>query len=82
MNNITITTRELWSLTITAAVVSFIVGVVLFALIASLFILPARDAESTQRVKSAYAKGAMLKISASKARCDSWKLKNGKAVCE
>jgi hypothetical protein len=81
-NTITLTPREFFSFCIIGAIVSFTAGVALFAIFMALVVLPNRDAETLQRVESAYVKGAMVKIAASKARCQQWELKSRKAVCD
>jgi len=79
---ITMTPREWRAYTILCAVIAFAAGVVLFGLVVALVILPTRDAEAAQRIESAYARGAMVKIAASKARCQQWQLRAKEAVCE
>jgi hypothetical protein len=80
-NTIVLTQREFFSYCIIGAIASFTAGVALFAIFMALVVLPNRDAETLSRVESAYVKGAMLKIAASKARCQQWELKQRKAVC-
>jgi len=81
-NTITLTPREFFSFCIIGAIVSFTAGVALFAIFMALVVLPNRDAETLRRVESAYANGAMVKISMSKARCQEWSLRANRAICE
>ena len=79
---IVMTPREFWSMTIAAVLIAFVAGVTIFGVFAAVVLMPNRDTEAAQRVESAYARGAMIKIAASKARCQQWQLTNRKAVCE
>ena len=82
MTTIELNPREFWSLAIGGAILCFIAGVILACLVVAVVVLPVRDNEATDRIDSAFAKGAMLKIAASKARCQQWELKARKAVCD
>ncbi len=81
MTTITLNPREFWSLAIGGAILCFTAGVILACLVVAVVVLPLRDDDTSRQVESAYAKGAMLKIAASKARCQQWELKHRKAVC-
>ncbi len=82
MTTITLNPREFWSLAIGGAVLCFVAGVLMACLTIALFVLPMRDNETSQRVESAFVKGAMLKIAASKAKCRVWELRQRAAVCD
>lgn len=81
-DTITLTPREFFSFCIIGAVACFTAGVALFAIVMTLVVLPNRDAETLQRVESAYIKGAMLKISSTPYRCQSWAIRKDRVVCE
>ncbi|MCA3064014.1 hypothetical protein [Aquidulcibacter sp.] len=82
MTTITLNPREFWSLAIGGAVLCFVAGVLMACLTVAVVVLPLRDTQADQRVESAFTKGAMVKISAAKARCQQWELKARKAVCD
>ncbi|MFN8704137.1 MAG: hypothetical protein ACK51V_00435 [bacterium] len=82
MTTITLNPREFWSLAIGGAVLCFTAGVILACLVVAVVVMPLRDHEASQQVESAYAKGAMLKIASSKARCQQWELRNRRAICD
>ena len=79
MTTITLNPREFWSLAIGGAVLCFTTGV---CLTVAVFLLPLRDTQTEREIESAFAKGAMVKIAASKARCQQWELKAKGAVCD
>ena len=78
MTTITLNPREFWSLAIGGAVLCFTAG----CLTVAVFLLPLRDTQAEREIESAFAKGAMVKIAASKARCQQWELKAKGAVCD
>lgn len=82
MTTITLNPREFWSLAIGGAVLCFIAGVLMACLTVAVFVLPLRDTQAEREIESAFAKGAMVKIAASKARCQQWELKAKGAVCD
>lgn len=74
--------REFWSLLVAASIACMIAGVLACGLFVLLVLDPLRTANTAQAVSSAYAKGAMVKIAASPARCQQWELRQRRAVCE
>ena len=63
-------------------VVCFVVGVFCACLLMAVYVMPMREDETQRRVDSAYVKGAMIKISAAKTRCQQWAIRSGRAVCD
>lgn len=82
MTTITLNPREFWSLAIGGALLCFGTGALIACLTIAVFVLPLRDTHTEREIESAFAKGAMVKIAASKARCQQWELKSRKAVCD
>lgn len=81
MTTITLNPREFWSLAIGGALLCFTAGVLMACLTVAVFVLPLRDTHTEREIESAFAKGAMVKIAASKARCQQWELKSRKVIC-
>jgi hypothetical protein len=73
---IVMTPRELFSLTLLAATFCTAIGIGLGVMT---ILLIERGHTATER---AYIKGTMVAISASKVRCESWRVKPNKVVCE
>lgn len=82
MTAITLNPREFWSLAIGGAVLCFVAGVLMACLTVAVVVLPLRDTQAEREIESAFAKGAMVKIAASKARCRQWELKQRKVICD
>jgi hypothetical protein len=78
MTTINLNPREFWSLAVGGAILCFCAGVLMACITVAVVLIPMQE----QQLASAHAKGAMLKIAASKARCQQWELKARKAVCD
>lgn len=75
------TQRELLTMSALTAIACFLSGAMLIGLFVALHTLPQRDAEALQRIETAYAKGAMIKIASRPTKCREFAISSGVARC-
>lgn len=78
----TLTYRQFWAAILSGAALCFALGVAAFALFAALVIAPMREAEMAQQIESAYIRGSMAKIDATRKKFEQCRQVSGGWKCE